>query len=185
MSFLLRNSVFKAQICENSLQNSLFAGNLLRDRCDQHCVAMKLDASINAAWLKDVALGAQTRVASKQRRAIRLSAAAGDIHYRNFGLRSVWPCARNVGGKCPQPTLVQCESNLLGITNGNGASVGSGGWAKRSWHITANHAASSGIDNLAALAPRSMSALACPHMTSDYDEICAFADGLCIWYQRH
>ena len=25
--------------------------------------------------------------------------------------------------------LVQCESNLLGITNGNGASVGSGGWS--------------------------------------------------------
>ena len=24
--------------------------------------------------------------------------------------------------------LVQCESNLLGITNGNGTSVGSGGW---------------------------------------------------------
>jgi hypothetical protein len=24
---------------------------------------------------------------------------------------------------------VQCESNLLGITNGNGANVGSGGWS--------------------------------------------------------
>jgi putative DNA methylase len=25
--------------------------------------------------------------------------------------------------------LVQCESNLLGIPNGNGVNVGSGGWA--------------------------------------------------------
>jgi putative DNA methylase len=26
--------------------------------------------------------------------------------------------------------LIQCESNLLGIVNGNGANVGSGGWTE-------------------------------------------------------
>jgi hypothetical protein len=44
---------------------------------------------------------AQTRLRPRLRRE-RAGAAADDIQYRNVGLRSIWPCAGNAGGKCLQ-----------------------------------------------------------------------------------